>query len=235
MDNFISLINDIGDFLLFKIQKKTIEIIHLCDEKRRGIFLKKKKINYIVKLMKTDKFGAVKMTVDEQLTKSIEERKKLIEMYSLLKFESKKPLKDGLNLSNANSKHYRNSFSRYLLNFKDRKDYIMCLLEDYAVDSVTHITLTRYKNHKLKTFLKSLRTIPEIIFSRDFSFGIQKYFTNFFIDGQNYNPTKSGRRKKVDESKFISINFMKEIIHKANCDKYLEFKSNQYFDNLGMS
>jgi hypothetical protein len=104
-------------------------------------------------------------------------------MYALLKFETEAPLKDDLNLANSKRKKFENSFSRFLLNFKDRKDYIMCMLEDYAVDSVTHITLTRYKNHRIQTFLKSIRTVPELIFSQNFSFGIQRYFTGFFIDG----------------------------------------------------
>lgn len=149
VDNFISLISDIGDFLMFKIQKKTIEITLLCDEQKRSKYLRKKKINYLVKLMKADKFGTVKMSVEEQLKKTIDERAKLIEMHSLLKFEPEEGLKDDLNLSNAKRKTFKNSFSRFLLNFKDRKDYIMCMLEDYAVDSVTHITQTRYKNHRL--------------------------------------------------------------------------------------
>jgi len=122
--------------------------------------------------MKTDKYGTVKMTVEEQLIKSIEKRKQLIEIHSLLKFESEAPLKDNLNMSNALRKKYKNSFDRFLINFKDRKDYIMCMLEDYAVGSVNHMTKIKYKNNKMVTFLESFRTIPEVIFSDNLSFGI---------------------------------------------------------------
>ncbi len=71
----------------------------------------------------------------------MESRKELIKTYSLLKYEHEEVLKDGLNLSKINPKTYPDSFTRFLLNFKDRKDFIMCLLEDQTVDSITHLSL----------------------------------------------------------------------------------------------
>jgi hypothetical protein len=85
--------------LLQKLQKLTMEIIFLCEEQKRSRYMKHKKINYLVNLMKSDMRGNVKMTVEEQIQKTLEKRKNLMQIYSLLKFETQKPLKDNLNLS----------------------------------------------------------------------------------------------------------------------------------------
>jgi hypothetical protein len=43
----------------------TIEIVFLCEEQKRSRYLKQKKINYLVNLMKSDMRGSNKMTIEE--------------------------------------------------------------------------------------------------------------------------------------------------------------------------
>ena len=109
----------------------------LCEEQKREKYLKKKKINYLVKLMQSDKFGNIKMTIGEQLKKAAELRTRLIEIYTVLKFEKEQPLKDDINLSNLPLPRYANSFSRFFLNYKDKKDCLISIVEDYSVESIT--------------------------------------------------------------------------------------------------
>lgn len=45
---------DVNRMLLNRIQKLTMEIILLCEEQKRSKYLKQKKINYLVNLMKSD-------------------------------------------------------------------------------------------------------------------------------------------------------------------------------------
>lgn len=64
-----------------------MEIVFLCEEQKKSRYMKQKKINYLVSLMKSDMLGNVKMTVEEQIRKALDNRKNLLQIYSLLKFE----------------------------------------------------------------------------------------------------------------------------------------------------
>ena len=240
-DNFLELNSEICDFLTKKIYKKTLEILLLYDrEKRMRHLKKKKKMKFFVDLMNREKLGKSKMTLAEQIKKAEMERIELIKLYRIIKYEEIKPLKDGLDMGIGTKRgKYKTNFARFLHMFKDRKDYVISLMEEYTISSLGSKILQEHKTYKLRALVNMMRTVPELLYSRDFSPGIRRYFTSFFIHGQKYVPPKNPKNTiQTSEEKpvnLISHNFLSSIIKKTQVLDYKEFASNQYFDNLSIS
>lgn len=234
-DNFLEISNLVQNYLLEKIKKKTMELLVLYDEERREEFMRQKKFKRFVNMIGAGKLNNKKMSLGEQLKQTEHEREELIEVYKLLRFDPDEELKDGLNFSNKKKKMKKNHFENFLNKFKDRKDYIISLLEDYSLNAIGYKIMREHKSYKLTALNDHLRTLPELIYARDFSYNIQTYHSNFFIFGGDYEKTKNIPEMKKNPNKFISQNFLDSLIRKSGALNYKRYKSNQYFDNLSMS
>jgi len=238
-DTFFHLLDRVADYYQIVIERMTTQLIHLYDEKSRLNLNRLKKIVFILGSTKlTENQSNTKMSLDEQIKLIEDERQKAIELYKLLKIE-KKPT--GCNtLSFTQERHSKSTsyIEGYFQNLLDVKDYAISQIEESIVEYMKYKILSTEKNHKIEYLLGYMRNQPELLFAKDFSFSIRRYFTDLLVEGTKFVPQKTSELQDTrndDKKVFLSFNFLGNLIEKAHALDIQSYRSNSFFDNVSIS
>jgi hypothetical protein len=220
-DKIYSLLNQICLQIRQELERKSMNLLFLYEEEELSMLIKEKRLRGLRRFLMQDRY--VKMDIPTQIKILENERRELIWIESQLRVED-------IEWDTSNDEF----LAEWLRKHSDCKELVYSLFEDRIICLLLELSTDTYKTGSLKSFLSQMPALSNLIYLRDYSFSIDRYFTNFLVKGSSYISNKKTLSNIKDDG-LISINFLEHL-----CDfngdnathNFLKFNSNQYFDNL---
>lgn len=213
----------ISERLNKKLESLSLSLVRLYEEEEMELIVKEKRVRGLKKLMAQGRY--VKMDLQNQIKNAEKKRREIME--ALTYMTDPNPSKT---VSRNTAEDY---LSEYLKKYSDKKDLIYTLFEDnmldYMVDEITEF----YKTHTMSTFQEHLKILPYTLYLRDYSFCVDRYFTNFMVKGSCYIGSKKSH-SHIREEGLLSVNMMEQVCRYLgeNPHQLQKYASNQSFDNI---
>jgi hypothetical protein len=225
-DKIQHMMAKISKHLSRELERLSLVLVRLYEEEELDLIIQEKRIRGLKKFMRQSRY--LKMDIQAQIRATEAERKDVLEALTYMT----DPNPTGVT-SRDTAEDY---LGDYLKRYADKKDYVYTLFEDHLLDYITSSIKTFYKEHSLKAFEAYVKTAPYSLYLRDYSFAVDRYFTNFMVKGSSFIASKKGQSHQVDDT-LLSQNFLECVCRysKGNPHKYLKYASNHVFDNLTMS
>lgn len=188
-DNFLSLLENICGFLKTKIQRLTIQLVFLFEEEQQSEKMRFKKIVNLLAGMGRTKILTSKMGIQDQIKSIIQERQKIIDLYTLLKIDTNNsPLFElDVKLKNRSS----NAIKDYFEAHNDLKDYAIVEIEEQSLNYLEEKILKETSHYKGDYVQEFIRVLPELLYARDYSYTATRHYTLSCVESDYFMPQKS--------------------------------------------
>src|SRR3990167_4931126 len=222
-------IEKIETLLSKQLSRQTMNLLYLYEEEEVSFLIREKRMKGFKLLMETDRY--IKMDLDTQIRQLQVQRREIYEQSNFLKLP-KQSAKTPFNVRLSSE----DFMTEFLNAFAEKRDYVYVLFEEKMVELLIDEIFKYHKHSKLNTLLEHLDNLPHLLYSKDYSFAVDRYLTNSIVKGSRYISNKKTQSLIVDPN-LISRNLLETICdyQQTNPLQLQKFASTQYYDNITIS